>query len=169
MDRVRAMKFAKVISIGLILSTSLGSVSLADWQYTFWGMTPDQVIEASGGLAQRPASPDSIEDESTELLRAPYQAAGMEFDARFFFSNDTEKLNLVKLDLRSAEKCPVLFGQLSSRYGQPLTESESAIIALQTWRDLEAGNFVSVLQIGKNPPSSCSINYKELLSEDSGL
>ncbi len=41
---------AAVIAVGLAFSTTAAN---ADWQYTKWGMTPDQVIEASTGQAER--------------------------------------------------------------------------------------------------------------------
>jgi hypothetical protein len=38
-----------VIAVALLWATPVH----ADWQYTKWGMTPEQVIEASGGRVSK--------------------------------------------------------------------------------------------------------------------
>lgn len=84
-----------------LLVLILSSPSFADWQYTKWGMTTEEVRAASNGTATAPAKPGhGFEDETTEgLLTAPYQAGRFSFNAEFLFSKDDHRLASVELHL----------------------------------------------------------------------
>lgn len=90
------------------LSTSIPTA--ADWQYTKWGMTVEEVRAASNGIAVASAKPISgFEDETTEsLLTSPYNAGRFTFTAQFLFSKDDHRLASVELVLRQedASKLP---------------------------------------------------------------
>ena len=62
-----------VISIIAVLLIAQAPEAHADWQYTRWGMTPQQVIDASGGRAVKN---DNVSGDSTDdaqgLLQAYY-------------------------------------------------------------------------------------------------
>lgn len=82
---LKVVKFVvqKFIAILLILSPSL---SYADWQYTKWGMTMEEVVQASKGTANPdPDTKAHSSSESESLLVAPFRAGFFESAARFMF------------------------------------------------------------------------------------
>ena len=69
-----------------------------DWEYTKWGMTPQQVVSASKNLATEASDlrPDS--DGNVTKLIAPYQSGKFSFEAQFGF-DATDRLASVTLVL----------------------------------------------------------------------
>lgn len=69
----------------------------AEWEYTRWGMTVDQVVEASEG-AVIPVNPDEqffFEDDDSQqtLLKSQWSKDGYSFDVFFNFNNDDSELS----------------------------------------------------------------------------
>lgn len=79
----------------------------ANWQYTTWGMTKDQVIAASHGTAvdiapDRKAGQRVSSSHMTALLQAPYTSGQYAFTAYFRFEDTTGRLVGVHLELQDA-------------------------------------------------------------------
>jgi hypothetical protein len=100
-------------------------IAFADWQWTKWGMTPQQVVSASKGVATL-TSPDRRTKLSVSQagkitmdakLTAPYSANGFSFTAAFLFDVSTEGLKCVSLELVSGN-ANSLEGQLTTIYGK---------------------------------------------------
>src|ERR1700727_4050323 len=74
------------------------STAKADWEYTKWGMTPQQVVSASKNLTREGSDlrPDS--DGNVSKLIAPYQSGKFPFEAQFGF-DAADKLASVTLVL----------------------------------------------------------------------
>jgi hypothetical protein len=73
----------------------------ADWEYTKWGMTPQQVVSASNSRATEGSDlrPDS--DGNVSKLVAPYKIGTFLFQADFGF-NAADRLSSVTLVLNDA-------------------------------------------------------------------
>jgi hypothetical protein len=105
----------------------------ADWQYTKWGMTPDQVVAASGGKAkllpakQRPRIPPLETAASGE-----FQDGALELRTTFSFNTDGGGLACVFYGLTSHDGDEAFKTGLISRYGQPQRVSGLPAIGLQT-------------------------------------
>jgi hypothetical protein len=84
--------------LGLLLVFACCGVSAAkaDWEYTRWGMSPDEVVEASQNLAKD--SSDLRPDSSGNVTRlvAPYETGNYSFEAQFGF-DAADKLASVTL------------------------------------------------------------------------
>jgi hypothetical protein len=120
-----------------------------DWEYTKWGMTPQQVVSASNNLATQGSDlrPDS--DGNVSKLVAPFQSGKFAFEAQFGF-DATDRLASVTLvlndksagmdmdaDVNTAHgPCHDLRVSVNTAYGPP---QEGAAIHMQysieTWRD----------------------------------
>lgn len=112
------MKFLTALVFALL---TVSSPALANWQYTKWGMTPDAVVAASGGIASKLSEADiakySLTDGSQRaLLSAPYSSGELQFSARFLF-NSSQQLSSVELDMYGA--ADHLEGALRAKYGTP--------------------------------------------------
>lgn len=161
----------------------LSSPSFADWQYTRWGMTVEEVRSASKGTATAPAKPGKgFEGDATEgLLTAPYQAGRFSFEAEFHFSKEDHKLAYVELRLLqedvsklsrqerrtreahlSAERRDLLDTFLQ-KYGKPERDQVlvSGLVHRLDWRtDVDR---VSFLEIGS---SGVLLIYKQLRTSE---
>jgi len=89
------MKFPGTV---LALTCCSAGAAKADWQYTKWGMTPQQVISASNSQAKEGSDlrPDS--DGNVSKLVAPYQIGTFVFQADFGF-DAADRLSSVTLVL----------------------------------------------------------------------
>jgi hypothetical protein len=107
----------------LVLATALWpGVAGANWQYTKWGMTPEQVQSAAKGKLSPVVGQDACPTCSTiPLLAGDYAVGGQQFRLRFEFE-DGKSLAAVVLALPSAGRtwgCNDLFDSLSLKYGAP--------------------------------------------------
>ena len=105
----------------------------ADWQYTRWGMTPEQVVAASGGKAEllppkrRPRIPPLETAASGE-----FQDGAMQLRTAFSFNTDRGGLACVSFGLISHDGDEAFRSSLISRYGQPQRVSGLPAIGLET-------------------------------------
>ena len=87
---------------------SMGNLpTKAEWEYTRWGMSVDEVVEASQGAAI-PANPEKrflFEDDTQQtLLTSQWSKDGYSFDVFFNFSVSDSKLSEVVLKSTSNTK-----------------------------------------------------------------
>ncbi|OAP43202.1 hypothetical protein ATC00_04705 [Sinorhizobium americanum] len=131
------------------------SAAQADWQYTRWGMTEQEVVAASEGQARKPKRPDTYEGGSPlHLLEAPYKTGDFAFVAKFNFDR-FRRLETVKLQLRNIHSCPALQGTLSNIYGPPKV-STTSLGRFAKWWDSDNGN---VLILSDYPGMWCYVQY----------
>jgi hypothetical protein len=91
----------QLLGVVLALAGYGASAAKADWEYTKWGMTPQQVIDASKDLAKPSTDPNDLlpdSDGNVSKLVAPYQSGKFSFEAQFGF-NAADKLASVTLVL----------------------------------------------------------------------
>jgi hypothetical protein len=88
----------KLFAIVLALVACGASAAKADWEYTKWGMTPQQVAGAAKNLARKSSDllPDS--DGNVTKLVAPYRSGKFSFEAQFGF-DPADRLSSVTLVL----------------------------------------------------------------------
>jgi hypothetical protein len=128
-----------------------------DWEYTKWGMTPQQVVSASKNLATESSDflPDS--DGNVTKLVAPYQSGKFSFEAQFGF-DAADRLASVTLVLtdRSAGMdmgadtnmdhgvCDDLLVGVNTAYGPPQGGGSVHMqYSIETWQDQKNKNNVT--------------------------
>ncbi|HEY0179557.1 MAG TPA: hypothetical protein VGC30_07980 [Dokdonella sp.] len=111
----------------------------ADWQYTHWGMSKDQVMLAANG-ALSPTGTRRAEAPYVGL-RGHYETATHRFDAAMLFDAG-DALTGVVLTQRTSAECRSTLGDLQSKYGsaQDLTTRRGPLKLM--WNDAAAGNRV---------------------------
>jgi hypothetical protein len=144
-----ALAFATVVGMGF----PTGQQAAADWQYTQWGMSKAQVVEASQGLAV-----DHLVDRRETWgiypdLVAPSRFGKYRFRAYFYFDDDSGGLKAVRLDPLVGFWCQDVAKSLMLRYGsdQRLTND------YYVWRDDSANNKISLSGF-----STCRVKYEPL-------
>lgn len=137
----------------------LVSPAAADWQYTRWGMTPQQVIAASKGAARQNANvavDTGTHRDERALLDAPYSAGRMSFRVQFFFSNANRRLVKVRLVLVGGADCSDVRADLMNVYGSPLSQAAGVVVR---WRDTKRRNTVTLANWGGG---GCHLEYEPL-------
>jgi hypothetical protein len=163
--RTKAAATLMLALVAVALAVTLRPFSAhGDWQYTRWGMTVEEVVAASAGVAHAYSKDLQKSYRGFDnLAAAPYEASGFSFTARFMFSPEDRRLTGVDLDVANS-KCADLEGALRSRYGVPEAEQNTFVHSLFTWRDITDGNQVSLLRLGSRlTPDYCSLRYRPLV------
>src|ERR1700689_5086128 len=151
----------KLFGIALALVSCGASAAKADWEYTKWGMTPQQVVSASRNLTRKSSDlhPDS-EGNVTKLV-APYRSGKFSFEAQFGF-DAADRLSSVTLVLNDKFAgmdmnmgpdmnmnmdqggCHNLLASVKTTYGPP-QDGRSAHMQyiIETWQDRKNKNTVT--------------------------
>ena len=141
------------LATALILLSTLGaSPSFADWQYTKWGMTKEEVIAASQGKAEPAAlaspgvKPGPCQDGSTGIIesgaagaKALYETGRFRFSVCFYFDK-AGKLSAVEMALDKGqlqEMSRPLYDSLFQKYGKPEKEDMNKVLHVTDWRSGE--------------------------------
>lgn len=143
------------------LSAKLGSVviaalaactpqpALADWQYSRWGMSPQEVVAASNGSASPTNSEPSVQGDTTKEVIGTYQAAERTFNVSFYFRH--QRLDKVILKLYDSEQCQATTRDLLAVYSLPVLASGARL----EWNDPAKGNYVKMVNVG----GYCELQY----------
>src|SRR3954452_21902920 len=113
-----------------------GRAALADWQFTKWGMSPDEVTKASDGQTTPVEDKSDNKSNYRILLEEPYSASGIAFNARFGFDNQHNRLVLVFLAAKNAEDCAQIGINLENRYGNNYKDDSFGVMVHRAWRDI---------------------------------
>jgi len=147
---------------GMVLALACCGVSAAkaDWKYTKWGMTPQQVVSASKNLAREGSDlrPDS--DGNVSKLVAPYRSGKFAFEAQFGF-DEADRLSSVTLvlndksasmdmdmdmgaDMKMDEgECRDIQMSVNAEYGPPQGGGTADMVySIETWQDQKNKNNV---------------------------
>jgi hypothetical protein len=142
----------KQILIGLLVIPIVWPVATsADWQYTHWNMTPEQVIAASQGTAQATSKQEHKNKRlgsETPLLKAKWISGELQFVAYFYFNSN--KLTTVSLELQNPEHEATLVRSLKLKYGEPKSERRLSVARTMTWRT--AMDTIGFIKVTDGPP-----------------
>jgi len=144
---------AEIVAVAVVLAALFwGELSWAGWQYTEWGMSPEEVAEAS-----------EANSESRDVHRAGDYRFRVEFS---YESNERER---VTLQLEEKARCPELAGDMRVKYGKPTEESRSRIGRSWVWRDQDANNHIVLNRLGSELVGirECRLSYRNIDSQES--
>ena len=115
----------KMQLLGVVLAFACcgGTAAKADWEYTKWGMTPQQVVTASKNLARASTDPNDLlpdSDGNVSRLVAPYQSGKFSFRAEFGF-DAADRLASVTLVLDDKSAHMEEFMDMGSIYVGPMS------------------------------------------------
>lgn len=156
------MQFKKTVLVALALVVA--SPAHADWQYTRWGMTPEETVASSKGALVLSHGEAGEQLPGSQLnATGSYQTGEFHFKARFYFVNN--KLSEIRLILNDPELSTIaLRHALLGKYGQPFSKNSDFIT---TFHDKDGGNRIDMIAIGS---ARTTLIYRPLVSEGaSGL
>lgn len=160
------MRFLMLVAVLLCLA----NVSRADWQYTKWGMTVDEVLTASRGQTYKV---DGFKSELyEEKLNSEYSSGAFNFLAKFFFDPKEHGLVSVELTLKEPKKHSFdLADALISKYGQPFWDSSpnknDLMLHHRKWKG--EGNLIRLIQGFQGLPNTMVTLIYEPIPGTGGL
>ena len=147
-----------------VLLGVIGSVicqsARADWDYTRWGMTADQVLSASKGKLRK-CSPTVCRAHATTTSAA--QLYGEFADGTFtftifaFFELWSGRLSSVELWLWDVDQTDAVVKAMLTKYGEPERNSNGAIIGSYVWRS--STDQITLLAV-RDRRASTTITYR---------
>jgi len=149
---MRGMCFVGAVVLGLASSAQ------AHWQYTKWGMTPEEVVASSNGGAHLDPAAKPQDDGGINAVRGSYSAGGKTFDLSFMFR--TGRLTGVTLwEKGNQSGCNDLKATLVGTYGSSTAEDATRTVRSFDWRDTAQQNYIRLVDTGL---MICAISYSEL-------
>lgn len=151
----------KLSGIALALACCSAGAAQADWEYTKWGMTPEQVASAAKNLTRASSDLHPDSDGNITKLVAPYHSGKFSFEAQFGF-NAADGLSSVTLVLKDKFAgmdmgmdmgagmnmdrggCRDLLVSVKTTYGPPQGgHSAHMQYSIETWQDRKNKNDVT--------------------------
>lgn len=149
----------KVVAYAAVLACAISSPASAHWQFTNWGMTPEQVIASSNGSAKAGPGDKSAQNGDRLLAVGTYSAGDYTFSANFWFG--PKGLTGVSLALHDDGQCTSVRRDLLAKYGPPVEETGSSV-QRRSWNDQQGGNRIVLIETGLG---YCELQYSSLISE----
>ena len=145
----------------MLVALACAGASPADahWQFTRWGMTPAQVIEASNGTTSVGDGAKAARGDDTVGAVGTYIAGATTFTTKFWFGR--QGLSTVALQLRDYDQCVDVQRDLLVKYGEPVEKTGDADIQRRMWVDKAGGNRVALLNMSIG---FCQVEYSALVS-----
>ncbi|HEY0833899.1 MAG TPA: hypothetical protein VGE72_08335 [Azospirillum sp.] len=130
-----ALRYA-MLSAALAMLVAPSGPALADWQYTRWGMTPDEV-KAACACTMDVLTPEEIQQytygKGRALLKTTYTSGEHRFTARFVFGKSDGLLSRVELLLNADSDVFSLKRDLLEKYGKPSEEKKTKFSEMYWW------------------------------------
>ena len=128
----------------------------ADWGYTRWGMSPEQVVSASGDKAKSVAPIDR--GLGRILLQGEDVIEGMTFTSSFVFRE--RKLTAVELalDRCAQDQQAKIQALLMRRHGAPLMAVQEGAALARMWNDASSGEIIRYA--APSGTGRCDVSYR---------
>ncbi len=127
-----------LLSFGYVAWTP--AAATADWAYTHWGMTAEQVAAASSGMVTLLPVAQRTRDEADhwELAAQGMLTEGaLHLPVGFTFDTRTGGLKCVMYNARDAD-VEAIHTMLVKRYGKPANDSRFGAMQMVSWRQPDA-------------------------------
>jgi hypothetical protein len=171
----------KRFGIALALVCCGASAAAADWEYTKWGMTPQQVISAAKNRTRKSSDLHPDSDGNVTKLVAPYKSGKFSFEAQFGF-DAADRLSSVTLVLKDKFAgmdmgadmnmgadmtmnmdqggCHDLQASVKTTYGPPQGGGSAHMqYAIETWQDRKNKNNVTYTVLDR---AGCYVQYSAI-------
>jgi hypothetical protein len=145
----------KLFGTVLALTCCGASAAKADWEYTKWGMTAQQVVSATKNLARESSDRRPDTDGNVTKLVAPYKSGKFSFEAQFEF-DPADRLSAVTLLLTDKSSCHDLQVSVETRYGPVQGGTSTSLYIIENWQDQKNRNSVTYTAVYG---SGCYVHY----------
>lgn len=138
----------RMIALAVAGLMVVASPANAWWTYAKWGMTVDELIQASGGKLEpcQPQCRTPLQSFNPTYRLRDIQAAGLSGDAWFAF-DASGRLEWTVLTFDEETAFGVLERALLSSYGTPIDKVRTSVKATM-WRDTARGTTIRIVDFG---------------------
>jgi hypothetical protein len=134
--RVASSVFARVLAIIFSAVLLVPSAARADWGFTHWGMTAEQVVSASGGTAHLIALADRKRDDADGwemTVEGTVHEGSLTLDGGYMFDTHGGGLTCVVYNATGDDVAKLRDG-LIALYGRPGKDSEFGPLRTLSWQ-----------------------------------
>jgi hypothetical protein len=167
----------KLFGIAVALVSCGASAAKANWEYTKWGMTSQQVVSAAKNLTRKSSDRHPDSDGNVTKLVAPYRSGKFSFEAQFGFdtANRLSSVTLVLndkfagMDMNMGADmnmnmdqggCHDLLASVKTAYGPPQGgRSAHMQYTIETWQDQKNKNNVTYTVLDG---TGCYVQYSAI-------
>lgn len=153
---------ALILAIGI---SSLPTATLANWQYTKWGMTEAQVAAKVPGGTRPSKAFDGNGDSEQPKIEGGHTANGRQFTATFYFSasGGLSRVSLTPIELG---ECLKIIDDLLVAFGEPSVKKRGSWITHDfQWSVPSSGVRVEAMRVATGlKTTNCRITYRPLAS-----
>jgi hypothetical protein len=131
--------------ISATLAVGVSSTSSADWAYTHWGMSPEQVAASSSGSVKILDVGKQTRDDADHWVLAAegsFVDGGLRLAVGFTFDTTTNGLKCVMYNA-TGDNVAALKSVLVKRYGKPASTSSYGPTETLTWQQPDQIEFTS--------------------------
>ena len=163
-------RYLPAIALALILP----GIAHADWGWTNWTMSAEEVAGRSDGTVRRVEGGLGDQVNGWDLrAEGRTRQDGIGFAAQFYFDPAGRTLHVVRLT-PAPQDCPKLVRLLTDRYGPArdegltLTGNPGVTFTAFKWRDAKHGDFIAYsanTKFGELAPG-CFVRYRPLAEPD---
>jgi hypothetical protein len=133
------------VACTVVLAVWSTGAARADWAYTHWGMTADQVAASSSGAVKVLPAAGRTRDEADHwelAAEGAYRDGALALRVGFTFDTDRGGLKCVLYNV-SGDDVEALQAVLLKRYGKPVHESSFGDTRMVTWKTPDKVEFVA--------------------------
>jgi hypothetical protein len=142
-----------------LIAFAAAAPAQAHWQYTRWGMSPEEVLAARPGLTAGIDRENSVPGSLVRVSGA-HREDDRDFIVRFGFDG-ANRLIAIDVEPKNLRDCRRTIEGVERRLGPGERDTYIPdLLDLRTWQDRDQGNMVRLILIGRmSRPGSCSIRY----------
>lgn len=146
----------------IVCAVGMAALPAQAWEYGRWGMTPAELIAASGGAAKLMATPEPRSDGKL-IAKAEAEAVleTVPVGAEFRFDPASDRLAEIALRAEGKERCVALIERMRARYGLPLSTARFGQISSFRWHDSARSARVIFLSAEFASDIRCSASYAD--------
>ena len=137
------------ISLGYLVVTTTSAPGWANWEYTRWGMSPEEVAAASSGAVKVLPQNERLKIASAGLEYAAsgtYRDDTLLLNLRFSFDLETKGLECVAYAVQDPAQNALLKETLIKHFGPPQNENGLSAIGMEelSWTEGDHIDFTSM-------------------------
>jgi hypothetical protein len=161
---MRELRAAALGTAACLVALSLGTrPACANWAYTQWNMTPDQVRAVSPDPLDKPTDIEQRlrgRGDLQLLLTGEHKMGPYLFDVDFLFIEN--KLQRVVMNLRDMAQCDALSAAVEKNYRQSSIDRSEGAMTSREYQDEAHSNVVGFYAIPRQ--NICRLSYSFTLS-----
>lgn len=139
-----------------VIAIGLSAPAKAEWEFARWGMSVDEVVAASNGVAAKvKKDKDKRVWDFDRLAAGSWEEGGIAYELSFYFDSKAKTLKLVDLVPGSID-CDRVIAAYGAKYGTAETARKAVAVEdgrpplvteTHKWNHLESGDLLQITDV----------------------